>query len=45
MLRTLLAEPERGWKIKELAEAASVSLGQASNVKRLLEDREWLRRI
>ena len=43
MLRTLLFEPRREWKIKELAAAASVSLGQASNVKRLLEDREWLK--
>jgi hypothetical protein len=42
VLRTLLSEPKRGWKIKELAVAASVSLGQASNVKKLLEDREWL---
>jgi hypothetical protein len=43
VLRALLSEPRRGWKIKELAKAASVSLGQASNVKRLLEDREWLK--
>lgn len=43
VLRILLAEPQRGWKIKELAAAAGVSLGQASNVKRLLEDREWLK--
>lgn len=43
ILRALLAEPQRGWKVKELAEVARVSLGQASNVKRLLEDREWLR--
>ena len=42
VLRILLSEPQRGWKIKELATTAGVSLGQASNVKRLLEDREWL---
>ena len=42
VLRTLLLEPRRGWKIKELAATAQVSLGQASNVKKLLDDREWL---
>ena len=43
-MRTLLLEPKRGWKIEELAKTARVSLGQASNVKKLLEDREWLQR-
>ena len=44
ILRVMLAEPQRKWKIESLAQAADVSLGQASNVKKLLEDREWLRR-
>ena len=44
VLRALLLEPKRGWKIEELAKKARVSLGQASNVKKLLEDREWLQR-
>lgn len=44
VLRSLLLEPRRGWKIEELAKKARVSLGQASNVKKLLTDREWLRR-
>jgi hypothetical protein len=44
VLRALLLEPKQGWKIKELAATAGVSLGQASNVKKLLEDREWLQR-
>ena len=44
VLRILLFEPKRGWKIDELAKTARVSLGQASNVKKRLEDREWLRR-
>ena len=39
-----LQEPKRQWKVQALADAASVSLGQVSNVKRLLEDREWLSR-
>ena len=44
VLRALLLEPQRGWKLAELAKTARVSLGQASNVKKLLEDREWLQR-
>lgn len=44
VLRMLLLEPKRGWKVEELAKVADVSLGQASNVKKLLDDREWLRR-
>lgn len=42
VLRVLLAEPKRPWKIEPLAADARVSLGMASKVKRLLEDREWL---
>ncbi|MDD3927091.1 MAG: type IV toxin-antitoxin system AbiEi family antitoxin [bacterium] len=42
ILRLLLENPKRVWKIRELADTAGVSLGQASNVKRWLEDREWL---
>lgn len=44
VLRTLLLDPRRAWKVAELAVASDVSLGQASNVKKLLEDREWLTR-
>jgi hypothetical protein len=42
ILRALLTEPCRSWKLQELAAAANVSLGQAHNVKTLLHDREWL---
>ena len=42
VLRVLLAEPKRSWRIEPLAADARVSLGMASKVKRLLEDREWL---
>lgn len=42
VLRVLLAKPKRSWKIEPLAADARVSLGMASKVKRLLEDREWL---
>ncbi|MCP4681783.1 MAG: hypothetical protein GY864_05600 [Desulfobacterales bacterium] len=39
LLRVLLCNPGKKWKIKELAVESSVSLGQASNVKKLLFDR------
>lgn len=42
VLRVLLNDPKRPWKVQALAAEASVSLGQVSNVKSLLEDREWL---
>jgi hypothetical protein len=42
ILRVLLNEPERIWKLTELAQVAKVSLGQVANVKKLLLDREWL---
>lgn len=43
VLRVLLSEPGRCWKVTEVAETADVSLGLVSNVKKLLGDREWLR--
>lgn len=43
MLRVLLSNPKRVWKLKDLAAEARVSLGQCSNVKKLLIDREWVR--
>lgn len=42
ILRVLLCNPKKEWKIQELAKASGVSLGQASNVKKMLEDREFL---
>jgi hypothetical protein len=44
ILSVLLADPKRSWKVLDLAKEARVSLGQASNVKKLLEDREWAER-
>ena len=41
VLRVLLTPPVRAWKVTELAAAAGVSLGQVSNVRKLLLDREW----
>jgi hypothetical protein len=44
VLSVLSGVPRRSWKVLDLAKEARVSLGQASNVKKLLEDREWLER-
>lgn len=43
VLRVLLSAPGKYWKFKELSKEARVSLGQVSNVKKLLLDREWIR--
>jgi hypothetical protein len=43
VLRVLLNDPHRSWKIQDLAGEANVSIGQTSNVKKLLSDREWIR--
>ena len=43
VLRVLLNNPKKAWKTVELAKEANVSLGQVSNVKRLLNHREWIR--
>ena len=42
ILRALLHEPRRQWSTMELAEAAVVSPGQVSNVRKLLLEREWI---
>lgn len=41
ILRVLLKDPAQPWRVTDLAESAGVSLGQASNVRRALIDREW----
>lgn len=43
ILRVLLSGPGKSWKTRELSEEARVSLGQVSNVRKLLADREWIR--
>lgn len=43
VLRVLLHEPKRPWRVTELAEAADVSLGLVSNIRNGLLDREWAR--
>ena len=41
VLRVLLKDPDRSWRVTDLAQSSGVSLGQASNVRRALLDREW----
>ena len=42
VLRVLLTVGPCRWKTQQLADEAQVSLGQISNVKALLTDREWI---
>jgi len=41
VLRVMLRNPGRAWRVTELAQAADVSLGHMSNVRNGLLDREW----
>jgi hypothetical protein len=41
VLRAMLRDPSRPWRVTELAEATGVSLGHVSNVRAGLLDREW----
>lgn len=41
VLRVLLREPARAWRVADLAQACDVSLGHVSNVRGELVDREW----
>ena len=41
ILRVMLRDPLREWRVADLAEAANVSLGHVSNVRTSLLDREW----
>ena len=41
VLRVMLREPRRSWRVADLAAAADVSLGHISNVRLALLDREW----
>jgi hypothetical protein len=43
ILRVLLCNPNRTWRMQTLADEAQVSVGLVSKVKRLLRDREWVR--
>lgn len=41
VLRVLLRDPARAWRVADLAETSGVSLGHVSNVRGELVDREW----
>jgi hypothetical protein len=41
VLRVLLRDPARAWRVVDLAEASDVSIGHISNVRGELVDREW----
>ena len=43
ILRVLLTNPKRRWKLQDLANEASVSLAHVAHVKKHLEDREWIK--
>ena len=45
VIRALLVEPERTWRLEELAKAAEVSLGHAHNVIQRLRDMDWVERV
>jgi hypothetical protein len=44
VVRALLVERERSWRLEEIGRAAEVSLGHAHNVVKRLEDLEWVER-
>ncbi|WP_112178136.1 type IV toxin-antitoxin system AbiEi family antitoxin [Paraburkholderia unamae] len=41
VLRAMLREPDRSWRVTDLSEVSGVSLGHVSNVRTALIDREW----
>lgn len=43
ILRVLLREPDRAWRVAELANLARASYGHVSNVRKALLEREWIK--
>ena len=41
ILHAMLRNPKRKWRVAELADTAETSMGQASNVRKLLVERGW----
>ena len=41
ILRVMLRDPSRPWRVQDLASAAAASSGHVSNVRKALLDREW----
>ena len=42
ILRVLLCDPDRAWRVADLAAQANASYGHVSNVRKALLEREWL---
>lgn len=42
ILRTMLDQPDKFWKVKELAEASGKAIGTVSNVKTFLTEKDWI---
>ena len=42
VLRVLLGDPDRAWRVADLAAQANASYGHVSNVRKALLEREWL---
>lgn len=42
IIRTMLNEPDKDWKVKELAETTGKAIGTVSNVKVFLTERDWI---
>jgi len=43
VLKVLLHDPQRSWKLKDLSAVSGVSLGHVSNVRNALKDRNWVK--
>ncbi len=42
IMRTILNQPDRCWKVQELSEITGKALGTVSNVKNFLKERDWI---
>lgn len=42
ILRAMIQNPSKPWRVTDLAETAKVSLGHVSNVRKALFEREWI---
>lgn len=42
VMRTMLDRPKNSWQVKYLSEITGKSLGTVSNVKKFLQDRDWI---
>ena len=42
ILRSMLLEPNKVWKVKELADSSASSIGHVSNIRRALIEHDWV---